>query len=378
MPESVVALAKHLISFASVTPKDQGCQDFIANFLAQRGFTITHLPFGEVKNLWAVKGDTGPLFCFLGHTDVVPTGDITAWTTHPFEPEVRSDTLFGRGATDMKGAIAAMLVALDTFLTMHANHTGRLAVLLTSDEEGPAVDGTVKVIAYLKSLNIHIDYCLIGEPTSHTRLGDMIKHGRRGSLSGTLVIKGKQGHIAYPHLADNPIPQSFLPLKALCDTVWDEGDDAFQPTSFQIANLNAGTGATNMIPGTLTANFNFRYNTHHTAESLHAKVVSILAPFNLEYELAWTHFGRPFVTRKGRLLESVDAAITAVTGTSPEHSTTGGTSDGRFVAEMGGEIVECGTLNATAHHINEHVGVEDLTQLTDIYTHILNTLFSTP
>ncbi len=371
-------LARALIRRPSVTPEDAGCQTLLAERLERLGFRIEPMPFGEVRNLWARRGEEGPLFCFAGHTDVVPPGPPEAWDSPPFEPAVRDGLLFGRGAADMKGSLAAMLTATERFLARHPDHAGSLAWLLTSDEEGPAVEGTVKVVERLEARGEKIDWCLVGEPSSGERLGDTIKNGRRGSLNGRLVVKGIQGHVAYPHLARNPVHQALPALAELAAAEWDRGNDFFPPTSFQISNLHAGTGATNVIPGELEVLFNFRYSTENTAESLKGRTEEILRAHGLEYEIEWSLSGEPFLTPAGELVEAAVAAVREVTGLEPALSTSGGTSDGRFIAPTGAQVIELGPRNATIHKVNEAVGVEELEKLSRIYERLLERLLRAP
>ncbi len=364
-------LAQELVRRPSVTPEDAGCQELLAERLATLGFRIEPMPFGEVKNLWARRGNEAPLFCFAGHTDVVPPGPEEAWRFPPFQPTVRDGMLHGRGSADMKGSIAAMLTATERFLANHADHRGSLAWLITSDEEGEAVDGTVKVVETLQARGEKIDWCLVGEPSSSQRLGDTIKNGRRGSLNGRLRVKGIQGHVAYPHLARNPVHQALPALAELAAAEWDRGNEFFPPTSFQISNIHAGTGATNVIPGELEVVFNFRFSTENTAESLQQRTEEILGRHGLEYELEWSLSGNPFLTAAGELVDAAREAVLATTGREPELSTSGGTSDGRFIAPTGAQVIELGPLNATIHKVNEQVAVADLEQLSEIYERIL-------
>jgi len=365
-----------LISRDSVTPEDRGCQLLIAGRLEQIGFTVETMRFGEVDNLWARRGREAPVFAFAGHTDVVPAGPADQWHSAPFEPVVRDDLLYGRGACDMKGSLAAMVTATEDFLEKHPGHRGSIAFLLTSDEEGPAVDGTVKVVETLEQRNEKIDWCLVGEPSSSEILGDVVKNGRRGSLTGNLRVKGHQGHVAYPHLAENPIHR-IAPLMAEISTFeWDRGNAYFPPTTFQIANIRAGTGATNVIPGDLWLQFNFRFSTEVTDTELRRQVESMLADHGLRYDLEWSLSGQPFLTAEGRLVEAVRRAIRDETGRETSLSTSGGTSDGRFIAPTGSQVVELGPVNATIHKINEHVCVEDLDQLSSIYARTLENLLT--
>ncbi|RRQ20076.1 succinyl-diaminopimelate desuccinylase [Thiohalobacter thiocyanaticus] len=376
MSATTLDLARDLISRTSVTPEDAGCQALMADYLAARGFDITPLPFGEVSNLWARRGDTGPLFVFAGHTDVVPTGPLAAWNSPPFEPTERDGWLYGRGAADMKGSLAAMLTAVDRFLAAHPEPAGSIAFLITSDEEGPSIDGTVRVVDWLQAQGTRIDWCLVGEPSSSEQVGDVMKNGRRGSLSGELRVKGIQGHVAYPHLARNPVHQAAPALTELCTTEWDAGNDHFPPTTFQISNIHAGTGATNVIPGELTVLFNFRYSTESDADGLTRRVRELLDRHGLEYELDWTHSGAPFLTPAGELVEAARAAVRERCGFEPQLSTSGGTSDGRFIAPTGAQVLELGPVNATIHKVNECVRCDDLERLSELYETILIRLFA--
>ncbi|MDC4965318.1 succinyl-diaminopimelate desuccinylase [Acinetobacter baumannii] len=371
-----LSLSLELLQQPSVTPIDHTCQTIMADRLAKVGFHIELMRFGDVDNLWARRGTEGPVFCFAGHTDVVPTGRLDAWNSDPFAPEIRDGKLYGRGSADMKTALAAMVVASERFVAKHPNHKGSIAFLITSDEEGPAVNGTVKVIETLEKRNEKITWCLVGEPSSTHKLGDIVKNGRRGSLNAVLKVQGKQGHVAYPHLARNPIHEASPALAELCQTVWDNGNEYFPATSFQISNIHAGTGATNVIPGALEVTFNFRYSTEVTAEQLKQRVHEILDKHGLQYEIVWNLSGLPFLTPVGELVNAAQTAILNVTGTETELSTSGGTSDGRFIAPTGAQVLELGVLNATIHQINEHVDVHDLDPLTDIYEQILENLLA--
>ncbi len=371
---STLQLARDLIGRRSVTPEDAGCQALMAERLAAIGFHIEHMPFGEVSNLWARRGTTGPLLCLAGHTDVVPSGPLDQWTSDPFSPTVRDGRLYGRGAADMKGSLAAMVTAVESFVAEHPDHRGSIAFLITSDEEGPSVNGTVKVVERLQARGEQIDYALVGEPSCRERLGDTIKNGRRGSLSGRLTVHGKQGHVAYPQLAKNPFHASVQTLSALCSEIWDAGNEHFPPTSFQIANLNMGTGAENVIPGRLEAQFNLRFSTELTPEAIKTRIEQILDTGGFDYEIAWRLSGNPFLTPAGELVEAARAAILAVTGVQTELSTAGGTSDGRFIAPTGAQVLELGPLNATIHQIDECVNIEELEQLSRIYARILGHL----
>jgi succinyl-diaminopimelate desuccinylase len=364
-------LTADLLARPSVSPEDHGCLDVIAARLAPLGFRNERMDFGPVGNLWARHGDATPVLCFAGHTDVVPTGPREEWKTDPFEPVVRDGILYGRGSADMKSGLAAMVTATERFLGRHPRHAGSLAFLLTSDEEGPSVDGTRRVVEVLEARGEKIDYCLVGEPTSHERLGDTIKIGRRGSLSGRLTVHGVQGHIAYPHLADNPVHGLAPALAELVARRWDEGNEFFQPTTFQVSNIAAGTGAPNVIPGELRARFNLRFSTEQTVESLQRTVLGILDRHRVNYTLEWFVSGLPFLTQPGFLTGTVSAAVRDVTGAVPAFSTTGGTSDGRFIAPTGAQVVEIGVGNATIHKVNECVRVEDVDVLSRIYERVM-------
>ncbi|HSO81100.1 succinyl-diaminopimelate desuccinylase [Thiocapsa sp.] len=369
-------LACELIRRPSVTPEDAGCQALMAERLAAIGFRIEEMPFGEVANLWARRGDDGPLFCFAGHTDVVPTGPIEQWDSAPFEPTIREGRLFGRGACDMKGSLAAMITAVEAFVGDHPDHRGSIAFLITSDEEGPSIDGTRRVVERLEQRGEKIDYALVGEPSAREHLGDTIKNGRRGSLNGVLRVQGKQGHVAYPHLAKNPFHACVDALAALCAEVWDQGNDHFPPTSFQIANLNMGTGAENVIPGQLETQFNLRFSTELDPETIQARVRSILDAGDFDYSLDWRLSGNPFLTPAGELVAASRESIAAVTGIQTQLSTSGGTSDGRFIGPTGAQVVELGPVNATIHQVNECVGVAELDTLSEIYRGILERLLA--
>jgi len=364
-------LAEDLIRRRSVTPEDAGCQTLMADVLAPLGFDCHRLRFGAVDNLWARRGSDGPLLVFAGHTDVVPPGPEAEWRHPPFTPTEDHGMLYGRGAADMKGSLAAMLTATERFVARHPDHHGSLAFLITSDEEGPAVDGTVKVVEWLASRGDRIDWCLVGEPTSTERLGDTIKNGRRGSLGATLTVRGVQGHVAYPHLARNPI-HAFAPaLYELVGMDWDAGNEFFPPTTFQISNLNAGTGATNVIPGELVVMFNFRFSTEVTEAELRKQVEALLDRHGLEYQIDWQLSGQPFLTPGGELVDATRQAVKEVCGYETELSTSGGTSDGRFIAPTGAQVVELGPLNATIHQRDEHVAIADLESLSRIYEQVL-------
>jgi succinyl-diaminopimelate desuccinylase len=367
-------LARQLIQRTSVTPDDAACQTLIAERLKPLGFHIEPMRFGEVDNLWARRGSNGPLFCFAGHTDVVPTGPESRWKHPPFDAVIDNGMLYGRGSADMKGSIAAFITACERFIAAHPNHKGSIACLLTSDEEGPAVDGTVKVIESLEARGEKITWCLVGEPTSMKQLGDGVKNGRRGSLTGYLTVLGVQGHVAYPHLADNPVHRFAPALQKLCSIEWDRGNAYFPPTSFQIANINAGTGANNVIPGELEVMFNFRFSTEQTAEGLQRKVETLLNQHGLNYRIRWSLSGNPFLTETGELLPATVAAVREITGIEPEVNTKGGTSDGRFIAPTGAQVLELGPLNSTIHKVDECVAVDDLIQLSTIYEVMLQKL----
>jgi len=367
-------LAKSLISKASVTPDDNGCQSIMIERLKKIGFEIHTLKFGDVDNFWATRGNGDPLFAFAGHTDVVPAGNEDAWNTAPFEPTIKDGYLYGRGAADMKGGLASMVTATENFVKENPNHNGTIAFLITSDEEGVAINGTVKVMDYLKKNNQKIDFCLIGEPSSSATLGDEIRNGRRGCLNGSLNVKGKQGHIAYPQLANNPIHLVAPALNQLCDEEWDNGNEHFPATSLQISNIHSGYGVTNVIPGELEVLFNFRYSTETSHELLQKRVVEILDDYNFKYSIDWQHSGFPFLTPKGRLVDACIEAISNVKSIEPELSTSGGTSDGRFIAQEGTQVVELGPVNATIHQVNESVLVQDLEDLSRIYSKVLTNI----
>lgn len=371
-----LALALDLISRPSVTPEDAGCQDAMIARLQALGFTVERLRFAEVDNFWARRGTERPLFVFAGHTDVVPTGPVEQWTSHPFRPEIRDGWLYGRGAADMKGSLAAMVTACERFIAEHSDHKGSIGFLVTSDEEGPSINGTVKVMEHLEARGEKIDWCLVGEPTCEKQLGDTIKNGRRGSLSGRLLVRGVQGHVAYPHLADNPVHRCVPALAELCAMRWDEGNEFFPSTTFQISNIHAGTGATNVIPGELEVLFNFRYSTETTHERLMETVTAILNRHGLAYKLEWSHSGGPFLTPRGKLVDAARSAIRELTGLETLLSTSGGTSDGRFIAPTGAQVLELGPLNATIHKIDERVGTEELDTLSRIYQRILEKLLT--
>lgn len=381
-----IALSLALLQKASITPNDENCQDIIAKHLAKIGFDNEFMYFGEgstgqnaqVKNLWSKRGTDLPVVCFLGHTDVVPVGDESLWRFKPFEPTIDQGVLYGRGSADMKTAIACFTVACENFVKNHPNHKGSIAMILTSDEEGVSINGTAKVVKSLQARQQRIDYCLVGEPSSTSSLGDVIKNGRRGSLSGNLTVFGKQGHVAYPHLAVNPIHCAMPALSQLSQQIWDNGNDYFPPTTLQISNINAGTGANNVVPATLSAQFNFRFSTQTTQEDLKAKTHAIFdACFvgtQATYQIDWQLSGQPFLTPEGKLVHACRQAIKQVVGIDTKLSTSGGTSDGRFVAPMGSQVVELGVLNATIHQVDECVPVDDLIKLTSIYEKILENL----
>lgn len=369
-----LTLAMALIAQPSVTPNDHGCQPLLISRLTAMGFQIETLRFGETDNFYAVYGQHGPLLCFAGHTDVVPAGDESSWTSPPFVPTQRNGYLYGRGAADMKSSIAAFVTACERLLVVQPDLPIRLAFLITSDEEGDGFDGTKRVVETLQNRGEHIDYCIVGEPTAVTKVGDMIKNGRRGSLSGTLVVHGKQGHVAYPHLASNPVHLTATALAELVNTHWDDGNSYFPPTGFQISNIHAGTGAGNVIPAEMTVQFNFRFSTESTAESLQQRVEAILDQYDLNYDLQWSLSGEPFLTTAGKLTDAAQAAILSVCGISTELSTTGGTSDGRFIKAIATELIELGPVNATIHQIDECVNVTDIAQLSAIYEKMIKML----
>ena len=368
---STLALAKQLIARRSLTPFDEGCLALICARLEPLGFKLEMLRYDNVDNLWARRGSNGPVVCFAGHTDVVPTGPVDQWHSDPFTPTIRHGMLYGRGAADMKGSLAAFVTSIEQFVAAHPSHAGSIALLLTSDEEGIAVNGTVRVVEVLQMRGEKMDYCIVGEPTSSTKIGDTIKNGRRGSLSGKLIVKGVQGHIAYPHLAKNPIHLAAPAIAGLAAMVWDDENAYFPATTWQISNIHGGTGATNVIPGTVEIEFNFRFSTASTVDELKTKTHAILDQHGLNYELAWSLSGKPYLTPRGDLVDAVGAAIKEVTGIETELSTSGGTSDGRFIADICPQVIEFGPLNATIHKLNECVSVTDLDVLSEIYCRTL-------
>lgn len=374
--DPTLLLTQDLIRRPSVSPEDQGCLQLIAQRLEAVGFRIERMPFGPVENLWATHGSERPTLCFAGHTDVVPTGPREEWQTDPFDPVIRDGILYGRGAADMKSGLAAMITATERFITQHPRHKGTLAFLLTSDEEGPSVDGTRRVVEVLEARNEKIDYCVVGEPSSTEALGDIIKIGRRGSLSGKLTVHGVQGHVAYPHLADNPVHAVAPALAELAARTWDKGNEFFQPTTFQISNISAGTGAPNVIPGELKARFNIRFSTEQTVEKMQATITEIFNRHKVNYTLEWFVSGLPFFTPPGALSKAVVQAIQEKVKRTPELSTTGGTSDGRFIAPTGAQVVELGVLNASIHKVNENVRVDDVVTLSGIYERMLELMLA--
>lgn len=369
-------LSLQLLRQPSVTPVDHDCQNIMAERLKKVGFQIESMRFDDVDNIWARRGTQSPVFCFAGHTDVVPTGNLDAWNSDPFLPEIREGKLYGRGSADMKTALAAMVVATERFVKKHPDHKGSIAYLITSDEEGPSINGTVKVIETLEARQEKITWCLVGEPSSTKTLGDIVKNGRRGSLNANLRVKGKQGHVAYPHLAINPIHSAAKAIAELCETEWDQGNEYFPATTFQISNINSGTGATNVVPGNMDLLFNFRYSTEVTADQLKARTLEILDRHSVDYDISWTLSGLPFLTPVGELVNAAKDAILTVTGTETELSTSGGTSDGRFIAPTGAQVLELGVLNATIHQTNEHVNIAELEPLAEIYEKILENLLA--
>ena len=369
-----VALAMDLVSRPSVTPFDAGCQELMIHRLERSGFSVERLKFDDVDNFWAVHGSDGPIFCFAGHTDVVPTGPLDQWANPPFSPVIKDGLLFGRGAADMKGSLASMVVAAEQFVKQYPDHPGRLAFLITSDEEGLAVNGTVRVVDWLKAQAIIPHWCLVGEPSSSEQCGDTIKNGRRGSLGCSMTITGLQGHVAYPHLASNPIHLATPAINELIAAVWDEGNDYFPPTSFQISNITSGTGVTNVIPGDIQVMFNFRFSTEVTDQQLRQRVEDILDRHGFNYSMEWRLNGQPFLTKTGLLVDVARECIEDVTGVKTVLSTAGGTSDGRFIAPMGSEVLELGPVNSSIHRVDEHVSTEDLNKLTKIYQKIVSQL----
>ncbi len=367
-------LAKALIKKASITPKDMGCQELMISCIKPLGFNVELMNYGNVQNFYARKGNTAPLIVFAGHTDVVPPGPIDQWKFDPFSPSEEEGLLYGRGSADMKSSLAAFIVAIQEFTNEFPNHNGSIGLLITADEEGIATDGTVKVVEALKARNEKIDYCVVGEPTSSMRFGDTVKNGRRGSLSAKLIVKGIQGHIAYPELIRNPIHEVAPVIDALVNTVWDEGNEYFPKTSWQISNINGGTGATNVVPGEVEILFNFRYSTSNTADTLKKRVESILEKHSLDYEISWNHSGNPYLTEKGMLVDKISDAIESVVSIKPSISTTGGTSDGRFISTVCDQVVEFGPINASIHKINEHVNIGDIELLKDIYKKTLKNI----
>ena len=376
MTLNALDLTQELIRRRTVTPEDEDCQALIAQRLSRIGFQCESIQCGAVTNLWARRGTSGPLLCFAGHTDVVPTGPLSEWHSDPFVPSIRDGRLYGRGAADMKSSIAAFIIAVEAFVAERAGHSGSIAFLITSDEEGPSVDGTVRVVERLKARNERIDYCLVGEPSSVNVLGDTIKNGRRGSLSGKLMVRGVQGHIAYPHLVKNPILMLAPALTELGAIQWDAGNEYFPATSFQVSNIHAGTGANNVVPGSLEMDFNFRFSTECTAQSLKERTDEVLRRHGLDYSIDWHLSGSPFLTERGALVAAVQSAIKAVNGVVPELSTSGGTSDGRFIADICPQIVELGPVNASIHKLNEHIDLQALEDLPRIYLGILRTLLA--
>ncbi|MHB0985419.1 MAG: succinyl-diaminopimelate desuccinylase [Sulfuricella sp.] len=371
MDNSTLELAKALIARRSLTPDDAGCQEILIERLEKIGFKIERMRFGEVDNFWARRGDSKPLICFAGHTDVVPTGPVEKWGSEPFTPTIRDGMLYGRGSADMKTSLAAFVTAIEEFVAAHSGHAGSIALLVTSDEEGIAVDGTEKVVLALQARNELLDYCIVGEPTCADKFGDTIKNGRRGSLSGTLTIKGIQCHIAYPHLGRNPIHLAAPAIAELAATTWDTGNEYFPPTTWQISNIHGGTGATNVVPGTVEIQFNFRFSTASAVEDLKTKVHAILDKHGLDYDLEWSLSGKPYLTPRGNLVDAVAQAIRSTTGVEAELSTSGGTSDGRFIADICPQVLEIGPLNATIHKIDECVAVADIEPLKEIYRQTL-------
>jgi succinyl-diaminopimelate desuccinylase len=363
----VIQTTFDLVSRRSVTPEDEGCQLYMDAILAPLGFKNEAMIFEDTTNMWSRKGNDKPVFCFAGHTDVVPTGPAEKWKFPPFEPTIADGFIYGRGTADMKGSLAAMLCATERFVKDYPNHKGSIAYLITSDEEGPFINGTTRVIDTLEARNEKIDYCIVGEPSSTFNTGDVIKNGRRGSLTGDLIVKGIQGHVAYPHLVKNPIHAISPVLAELASTVWDLGNEFFPPTSFQVSNIHAGTGAGNVVPGTVEICFNFRFSTEVTDQQLIDKIIAVLAKHNIDYDIAWTFNGQPFITERGTLVDAVVDSIKEVTGIDTELSTAGGTSDGRFIAPTGAQVIELGPENATIHKLDERVSIENIKSLENIY-----------
>jgi len=370
-PHPSIALLSELVRRPSITPEDAGCQEIIAARLDALGFVCESMPFADVSNLWARRGSSGPVLCFAGHTDVVPPGGEEEWDSDPFEPLIKDGLMYGRGSADMKSGLAAMIVALEQFVAAHNDHEGSLAILITSDEEGRARDGTLKVIEALTERGEHIDWCVLGEPSSQDTLGDIVRVGRRGSLSGMLTVNGVQGHVAYPQLADNPISR-FAPVLSELHTIeWDQGNDYFPPTSFQVVDIRAGVGFPNVTPGELNARFNFRYSTVWDHERLKVEVHRVFDAHDIDYELNWHLSGEPFLTEPGKLIDAVSQAVEETSGNAPELSTGGGTSDGRFISPAGTDVVELGPVNASIHKVNEHVRIDDVVSLTAMYRRIM-------
>jgi len=369
-------LAIDLISRDSTTPEDAGCQDLMIARLEAIGFKAERMRFDDVDNFWARRGNSSPVLAFAGHTDVVPTGPVENWDSHPFKPEIRDGVLYGRGASDMKGSLAAIVTACERFVAEHPDHKGSVALLITSDEEGPSINGTIKVVETLEARNEKMDYCLVAEPSSSKQAGDVIKNGRRGSLNAVLTVKGKQGHVAYPQLARNPVHQAAAAIAELTAETWDNGNDSFPPTSFQVSNINGGTGATNVIPGELEVVFNFRFSTEQTDQGLRDRVETLLNKHGLDYSIKWTLSGHPFLTAEGALVDAARDAIKETSGIDTELSTSGGTSDGRFIAPTGSQVLELGPLNATIHQVNESVGVDELDTISTYYEKIMEKLLT--
>lgn len=374
MTSESLDLSIQLLSIDSITPDDKGCQKLLSERLSKLGFVCETMQFGDVTNLWARRGTSAPVLAFAGHTDVVPTGPLDQWTSAPFDPEIRDGYLYARGAADMKSSIACMLTACERFITNHPDHQGSIAFLITSDEEGPAINGTVKVIETLQQRGEHIDWALVGEPSSTSKVGDVVKNGRRGSLGAILTVKGIQGHVAYPHLADNPVHRVAPALAELASTEWDKGNEFFPATSFQISNVQAGTGATNVIPGEITIGFNLRFSTCLTPDEIKQRIESILTTHKLDFSIDWNLSGLPFLTAEGALVDAVQKSIKQVTGFDTELSTAGGTSDGRFIAPTGTQVVELGPVNESIHKLNENIKVEDIETLSAIYEKLLQNL----